>query len=98
MCGDALSLQNTQRIQQPFPEGSHIVEGVVPAEGDADGPVDDLGRQAHGREHMAPMALGAGRPGGDADALAAEVIDNVLAGVARQGEGEDMGASAWPMN
>ena len=52
--------------------------------------------ELQGGNDMAGLALVAGGPGGDADALGSQVVDDVLAGPARQGDGQDMGGRPRP--
>lgn len=63
-------------------------------EAQADYPAGDLLRQLQSCDHVTGLALVAGGAGGDADALAAQVIDNILAGPAYERDGEDMGRAA----
>lgn len=51
-------------------------------------------RQFQGGNDMAGLPLMAGGPGGDTDALTAQIIDNILTGPARKRDGEDMGRRA----
>ena len=72
-------------------QGIDLLLGVIPAKGDPEGAVDGLPGDAHGGEHMAPVALGAGGTGGDADAGILQNIDGVLGGNPRNGDVQNVG-------
>ena len=64
----------------------HVVQvlqlllGGLPTQRDPEGAVHHRGRQPHGLENMAAVALGAGGPGADADARVLQNVDGVLGG------------------
>ena len=68
----------------------HVLRGVVSAEGDADGAVDDCRRQVHGLQYVAAVPLGAGGAGGDVDAARLQAVDDALRAQTRQGEIDDV--------
>ena len=63
----------------------------LPAQRDAEGGIDGLPVNAHGAEHMAPVALGAGGTGGNADAPVLQQVDGILGGQPGNGHIEDVG-------
>ena len=74
--------------------GSDVSLGGLRAEAQADdAPGNALG-QVQGGHYMAGLALMAGGAGGDADALAAQVVDDVLAGPPRQGHRQNVRGGA----
>ena len=81
-----------------LPEGGcaavDVRSGGLRAEAQADDAAGDLLRQLQGGDDMAGLALVAGGAGGDADALLPQVVDDVLAGPAHQGDGEHVGRPA----
>ena len=83
-------------LQEGVRQGVDVLPGGLGAKADADGPGGGLFIQAHGGENVACLSPVAGGPGGNADALLPKVADDVLAGVARQGHGEDVGRVRFP--
>ena len=51
------ALQGLFRVGEGLAEGGDVGFGVVAGERDADGAVDDGGRQAHGLEYVAAVPL-----------------------------------------
>ena len=77
--------------------GGQLVDllfGALGAKADADDAAGGLLGQLQGCHHVAGLTLVAGGAGGDADALAAEVGDDVGAGPAHQGHGQHVGCRA----
>ena len=65
--------------------------GSVPAQRDPERAVNDGGRQLHGIQNMAAVALGAGRTGGSADPGVLQNVDRVLGGDAGNGDRKNIG-------
>ena len=65
----ALEPEGQDLFFQGLEELIDLLAGGLTAEGHPEGSVDDLAGEVHGGEHVAPVALGAGGAGGDADAV-----------------------------
>lgn len=63
----------------------------IPAQGDAEGAVNNFRSEAHGFENMAAVALGAGAARADTNTGILQNVDGVLGGHPGNGEGENVG-------
>ena len=63
----------------------------LPADGDAEGAVNDLRRDPHGLQNMAPMTLGAGTACGHANAMILQNVDGILGRQTGDGQRQNMG-------
>ena len=72
-------------------QGVDVLLGGVLAEADAEGAGGFLFGKAQGGDDVAGLSPVAGAAGGDADALGAQVLHQILAGIARQGAAENVG-------
>ena len=71
------ALQGLFGVGEGLAEGGDVGFGVVAGERDADGAVDDGGRQAHGLEYVAAVPLRAGGARRDVDPLRLQAVDDL---------------------
>ena len=88
----ALETEGQDLFFQGLEKHVDLLAGSLPAEGDTEGSVDDLWGEVHGGQHVAPVALGAGGTGGNADAVLLQQVQGVLGGNAGDGQGQDVGS------
>ena len=81
-------------IPEGLRAGVDLGEGGLGAEAQPDDTGSHPLRQAQSRHDLTGLPLMAGRTGGDADTLTAQIRHYVLAGPARHGNGQDMGGLA----
>ena len=62
----------------------------------SEGPIHHLRRKAHGLQHMAPVPLGTGGTGRDADPMVLQDVDGILRGHTGDGGQEEMWALPGP--
>ena len=81
-----LSILPVQYLLNSVYEAKNITLRGVPAQGDAERTVHNIGFQSHGSESVASVSFGAGRSGRNADAAVLQNVNGILRGDTGNGE------------